>query len=346
MPARVPGALEVRQRPVLVPAHEGTRVVDADLLHLARQGVHPLLDERLGHRAHAAQPPVQPEAGVDAVGEQVAAHPAPGRRGVEPPQPLSALRKVALDGPVLEELGPVVEDLAQPALVDQLLGEGDRGDAAVVVPHHVRHPGRLDRGHHLAPLGHVHRQRLLAQNRFAGGGRGQRDLLVQVVRGADIDDVDVFALDQLAPVGLGRFVPPLGGELLDLALVAGARGLEHDLVLGREELADLLVRVRVGPAHEPVPDHADAQLLLSHLERLHAGRRMPETIPGACAPGYHPPPRRRKNRRPYFSAGAPKWSYTSLAILPMSTCAALSATHRWSSLPSVSTHTATGPPFV
>ena len=52
------------------------------------------------------------------------------------------------DGPVLQELGAVVEDPAQPAFVDQLLGQRDRRHAAVVVPDHVRHAGPLHRLDH------------------------------------------------------------------------------------------------------------------------------------------------------------------------------------------------------
>ena len=41
------------------------------------------------------------------------------------------------DGPVLQELGAVVEDAAEAAFVDQLLRQRDGGHAAVVVPDHV-----------------------------------------------------------------------------------------------------------------------------------------------------------------------------------------------------------------
>ena len=191
-------------------------------------------------------------------------HSTAGRGDVETPESLPALRQIGLDRPVLEELRAVVEDLAEPAFVDELLGERDRGDAAVVVPDHVRHTGLLDGRDHLAPLDRVHRQRLLAEDRLLVRRGRERDLPVQVVRSADVDHVDVRPLDQLPPVGLGRLVAPLVGELLDLGGVAGARGLQHDLVFRREELADLLVGVRVGAAHEAVADHADAKLLLGH----------------------------------------------------------------------------------
>ena len=84
---------------------------------------------------------------------------------------LPALREVGFDGPVLEEFRAVVENAAELPFLDELLGERDRGDAAVVVPHHVRHAGLLDRRDHLAALRGVHRQRLFAQNRLLVGRR-------------------------------------------------------------------------------------------------------------------------------------------------------------------------------
>ena len=96
---------------------------------------------------------VEPEGGVDAMRQQVAGDAAAGHLDVEPPQARAALRQVLGDRPVLQELGAVVEDAPEPALVDELLGQRDGRDAAVVVPDHVGHAGLLDRLHHLQALG-------------------------------------------------------------------------------------------------------------------------------------------------------------------------------------------------
>src|SRR5205807_1046695 len=87
------------------------------------------------------------------------------------------------------------------------------------------------------------------------------DLGVQVVRRADVDDVDIFSLEQLPPVGLDRFVAPLVGKGLRLGRVTGANGLEHRLLRQVEEMADELIRGRVRPAHEAVADHANVESL-------------------------------------------------------------------------------------
>ena len=152
--------------------------------------------------------------------KQVAGHAAAGGAGVDPPQAGAALRQVGRDRPVLQEVRAVVKDAAEPAFVDELLGERDGRHAAVVVPHRVRHARLLDGGDHLLPLGRVHRQRLLAEDHLAGLGRGDRDVVVQVVRHADVDRVDVRALDQLPPIGFDRRVAPRVGKLLGLLRIA------------------------------------------------------------------------------------------------------------------------------
>ena len=78
--------------------------------------------------------------------------PLPATLDVEPPKARAALRQVLGNRPVLQELRAVVEDLAELAFVDELLGQRDRRHAAIVVPDHVRHFGLLDRLDHLLRL--------------------------------------------------------------------------------------------------------------------------------------------------------------------------------------------------
>ena len=84
-----------------------------------------------------------------------------------------------------------MKNAAEPAFIDELLGQRDRRHAAVVVPDHVRHSGLLDGLDHLQPFGAVHRERLFAQDHFAGFGGGDGDFRVHVVGAGDIDQVDV-----------------------------------------------------------------------------------------------------------------------------------------------------------
>src|SRR6202022_1138949 len=188
------GRFERAQGAVVEAAQEGAGVVDADLLHLAGEVVLALLDKGFGHGVKGGDAAVEPQRGVDAVREQVTGDAAAGRRHVKAPEALAALRQFGADGPILEELGAVMEDTAEATLVDQLPGERDRGYAAVVVPDHVRHARLFNGLDHLLALLAVHRQRLLAQDHLAGPGGGQGNLRVRVVRRADVDQVNVLAL--------------------------------------------------------------------------------------------------------------------------------------------------------
>ena len=153
--------------------------------------------------------------------------------------------------------GAEVEDASQTAFVDQLLGERDGRDTAIVVPDHVGNARPFDGGNHLFAFSHVHGQRLFAQDHLARGGGGQGDFLMDVVRRANIDRVDIVALQQFLPIGFDRGITPGLGELRGLGLVAGAHGLQHRPVFGVEEVAHAVISVRVRPAHKAVADHAD-----------------------------------------------------------------------------------------
>ena len=96
----------------------------------------------------------------------------------------------------------LVENAAELAFVDQLLGQDDGRTTAIIVPDHVRHFRLLDSGDHLLRLIRVQRERLFAEDHLAGFRRVDRNLGVGVVRRADVDEVDVLPRDQLSPIGL------------------------------------------------------------------------------------------------------------------------------------------------
>nr|WP_258065654.1 hypothetical protein [Rathayibacter sp. AY1D1] len=95
-----------------------------------------------------------------------------------------------------------VVDVAQRRVVEVVAEEGDVGAAAVVVrdlEHPVVRAGGLDHlGRQLGGGG----ERLLAEDVLAARERGHGDRVVQVVRDADGDDVEVVAGDELLPVGV------------------------------------------------------------------------------------------------------------------------------------------------
>jgi hypothetical protein len=152
-----------------------------------------------------------------------------------------------------------MEDPSEPAVVQELLDERDGRDPPVVVPDRVRDPRRFDGVDHRLRLGRGPAERLLAHHHLAGPGSGDGYLVMRVVGAGDVDDVDVLAGDERAPVRLVRLVAPVRGERLHAFLVARGDRLEDRLVGKIEKSWSLKEGVGVGPAHEAVADQADVQ---------------------------------------------------------------------------------------
>jgi hypothetical protein len=159
--------------------------------------------------------------------EEIASHAAPGDRRIQAPQSLASLRQVGRDRPVLQELCPVVEDAAEPAFVDQLPEERDGGNAAVVVPDRVRHPGALDGADHRFRLRGGASERLLAGHHLPGASGGDGDLGMRIVGTGNVDQVDVLAFDEAPPIRFRGLVAPIGGEPIDTLAGARRHRLDH-----------------------------------------------------------------------------------------------------------------------
>ena len=197
---------------------------------------------------------------------QVAGDATAGGRGVQTPKTFAALGEIGADGPVLQEVGAVMKNLAELAAIDNLLGQGDGRDAPVVVPDRIRHTGFLDGIDHRRTLLGGAGQRLFAQHHLTRLGGSDGDLSVLIVGCANVDGVNVIALDQLAPISFVTLVAPLFGEGFGAILRAAAHRLEHrPMAEIREEVTNALVPVRVSPAHEAVADEPDVEgFLFAH----------------------------------------------------------------------------------
>ena len=194
---------------------------------------------------------------VDDVGVQVSVRPGAGLALLQPPDE----RKFRIDDPVLEVNGAPVVDLAEAALVDDPPRQGHRGDAPVVVGHHVLDLGFLHRGEHGPGFGKVVGQRFLAEQVLAVLGRGDGDVGMGVPRRGHVDEVDVLTLHQTLPARFDLLPAELIGRGLHGLLVAAAKGFHHRHRPGiGEEEAHVLVGVAVGLAHELVADESDVDL--------------------------------------------------------------------------------------
>ena len=152
--------------------------------------------------------------------------------------------------------------VADPALGDELPGEGDGRHAPVGEADHGAYAVARPRARRRAVIASASStrvgQRLLAQHVLAGLEGGDGDLGVGVAGGADVDEVDVVALDQGLPRGLGGLpAEALGGGATPAGVTAGDGG--HPRTQRQvEEAGGGAPGLGVGGAHEGVAHHADA----------------------------------------------------------------------------------------
>ena len=146
---------------------------------------------------------------------------APRRLPVAPPDE----RRRLVGEEVGVEADPGVDEVAELAGADHLAGDGVNRVVRKIVSDEIEDPGFVDRADHVARLVRVPRERLLAVDVLAGGGGREGHLPVQVVRGDDVDDVDVRVRDRLAPVGGPAPGAAVGRHLLGQLV----RRLHHEL---------------------------------------------------------------------------------------------------------------------
>jgi len=112
---------------------------------------------------------------------------------------------------------------------------------------------------HLPAFLGVAPQRLLADDVFAGLGRGDVRLGVDVVRSAVVEHLHVGVVNELTPIGVGLLVAIALGRFLDGFLIAaGDRYQARDGDRWIHHVRQLLQRVAVGLAHEGIAEHAHA----------------------------------------------------------------------------------------
>ena len=120
-------------------------------------------------------------------------------------------------------------------------------------------PGRV---HHRSPFDDVVRQRLFGVHVLAGGAGGNEDVGMPVVRRADDDGVDVFAVDNLAEVLNGLHI--LSGPA---CLFHICDGIGNPLFIriaegGQFDFWHLQKIPEIGPAHAAAADEGDSDLFV------------------------------------------------------------------------------------
>ncbi len=181
--------------------------------------------------------------------------------------------------PVLQVAAPEVLDLAELPGLEQLAGQPHGRHEAVVEGAQVDDAGRLHALPDVVRLGGVAAERLLADDVLAGLGGGHRRLGVQRVRAGVVEQLDLGVGDQLAPVADVALEPELPRGLGHGLLVAARDGHQPRPQRRRPGLVgEGAVAVGVGPAHEGVAQHPDADLgdLVAHERCIAASKATAE----------------------------------------------------------------------
>ena len=195
---------------------------------------------------------------VDDVGADVTQRTGPRLVLLETP----AHRRRRIGEPVLEVLRADVSDIADTALLHQAAGQGDSGHPTIGEADHRPDPvggGPVGGDRHGPRLLDGVGQGLLTEHVLARIQCGDRDLGVGVPRRADVDQVDVVALEQTRPVRLGRLPAQLGGRERDPVGIAAAQRPQPGPERQVEEVRCGSPGLGVGGTHERMPDKSDAE---------------------------------------------------------------------------------------
>src|SRR5208337_2673147 len=144
---------------------------------------------------------------------------------------------------------------------DEALRETDGRDSPVVMIEEMYDSSLFRRLVHLLRLGVVEGDRFFAEDVLTGLDSLQGDLMMEVGRGADIDDIDIVAPDGLLPVRLASLPTPSIRELLQRPRLAATDHFERRLGLHIEKVRRLLPGIAVGLAHEIVADDRDIEFI-------------------------------------------------------------------------------------
>lgn len=171
---------------------------------------------------------------------------------------------------ILEVDGTELQEVPEPAALDDLASQPHRRHVAVVEAARGRHPGALRRGQHHARLEPVSAERLLAQDRLPERQRRLGRLAVSGLAEQHRDDVDARVLDDIPPVGREPLHTEVASHRRSALGVASSEASEPDRPGQRRDVADRVQRVTVGAGDPARPEQPDADPVV-HRRQVQAG---------------------------------------------------------------------------
>ncbi len=189
---------------------------------LAALGPFALIDENSAGASDRFDIACQIIGKIDNVRVQIAGY--TGARDIFIHAPEQRNRRV--HGPILQVKRSEMIDLADAPFIDQLPRKRDGRYPAVVEPDGIDFSALASGRGHVLRFFSVHRQRFFARHDFAGLECGEGDIVMRVVRRADVDDLDLRVVDNAPPVVHRLLPPPALGHLFDFGFVAAANRFE------------------------------------------------------------------------------------------------------------------------
>ncbi len=192
------GGLEIGQRPVVETPDERRGVIHRhlaplldrfgrrarNLAGLARQRT--FLDERVHQAADFLEFTHEVARQINDVNVDVAVRPAAADAVLQPP----LQRELRVRQPVLRITGVVVVNLAERAFADHFLRQRNRRDTPVIVANHMDDARLVHGGQHLLGLLGGQRERLFAEDVFAGPGGRDGNFRVRIVWRVDVHHIN------------------------------------------------------------------------------------------------------------------------------------------------------------
>ena len=120
---------------------------------------------------------------------------------------------------------------------------------------------------HCLRFDNVHRQRLFTKHNFPSFRRRDGDLGMEVVRSADIHNINIFSGHNGLPIGLRLFPSPLRRHCFYRGTFASAHHLEFEVMRQIEKMPNLYEGIGMSSPHESVTDHGDVEFsyLFGHV---------------------------------------------------------------------------------
>ena len=153
-------------------------------------------------------------------------------------------------------------DTAKVAILDHLFGQCYRRHTTIIETNRIGNVVFCNRILHCAGLGNRARKWLFAEHHLASLSGFDCDFDVRITGRYDVNEVDVIAGDDLAPVGLIFCKAKLFGSGFDLVLGAPAQYLQDRFDSDfRKELGQLAIGIGVRFPHELITNQCNTNLL-------------------------------------------------------------------------------------